>query len=801
MSPRPEADGGTAAASASPQPQSSTPPGSKSPSPPDQPPPPPDPATDAHFCADEHTQTTSPPLSSPRTEQQLLDELDDDIFSIPPAAAMRLLGSGIEALVQSTGDIPPSPAPERPEAPRMRGMEAEKQDIVRSHSARTLVRLRLEAEAKAQRAAEARENSRAAAQQEGRCIDGVMLRDAPPGTSSGGEGGAHPPPSTPEPYTVVGDNAQPVNVQHSVITRKFYSKKPPPIGIADYLARLHRFCPASTGVYLATSLYLHRLAVDERAIAVTRRNAHRLLLAGLRVANKALEDRCYSHRRFAQVGGVTASELARLEISFCFLASFELVVNQDEMRSHWNVMRKPPDPRMSPSGSGFLLGGGYIEDGSQTAAAEVDDGGGGGLEMNLSRRPKAASGDSERRYFYYLTGCELPDCYFTYDIATSRSTLYIPPVDPESVIWSGLPMSASEALQKYDVDEVRYTHEVNAALTSLAEAASSSTVYAIPNQVSDSITFLGFGAKNFDVLKPAIERARVVKTDYEVALIAKANEISSAAHLAVLKRVRHVSNERELYATFLAECISRGAPHMAYHSIVAAGRAAATLHYVKNDEPTAGKLNLLLDAACELNCYASDITRTFPISGSFTPESRAIYDTVLRMQLETLAMLKEGVRWDDVHVHAHRVAIEGLLAAGIFKKGFSVDEILESRTSVAFFPHGLGHYLGMDTHDTGGNANYQDKDSMFRYLRVRGTLPAGSVITVEPGIYFCNFIIEPYLKDEKHSKYIDAAVLDKYWDVGGVRIEDNVVITKDGYDNLTTAVKDAQEMEKIISSS
>ncbi|KAI6357059.1 hypothetical protein MCOR25_007757 [Pyricularia grisea] len=396
MSPRPEADGMTAATSTSPPAQHSTPPRSKSPSPPDQPPPPPDPATDIHFSTVEHTQTSSPPLSSPRTEQQLLDELDDDIFSIPPAAAMRLLGSSIEALVQSTGDIPPSPAPERPEAPRMRGMEAEKQDIVRSHSARTLVRLRLEAEAKAQRAAEARENSRAATQQEGRGIDGVMLRDAQPGTSSGGGdgGGAHPPPSTPEPYTVVGDNAQPVNVQHSVITRKFYSKKPPPIGIADYLARLHRFCPASTGVYLATSLYLHRLAVDERAIAVTRRNAHRLLLAGLRVANKALEDRCYSHRRFAQVGGVTASELARLEISFCFLASFELVVGQDQMRRHWNVMRKPPDPRMSPSGSGLLLGGGYIEDGSQTTAADADEGRG-GLEMNLSRRPKASSGDSE----------------------------------------------------------------------------------------------------------------------------------------------------------------------------------------------------------------------------------------------------------------------------------------------------------------------------------------------------------------------------------------------------------------------
>lgn len=126
-------------------------------------------------------------------------------------------------------------------------------------------------------------------------------------------------------------------------------------------------------------------------------------------------------------------------------------------------------------------------------------------------------------------------------------------------------------------------------------------------------------------------------------------------------------------------------------------------------------------------------TRTFPISGKFSPESRAIYDIVLNMQLESIAMLKEGVLWDDVHTHAHRVAIEGLLSLGILKGG-TVDEILKARTSVAFFPHGLGHYLGMDTHDTGGNPNYKDPDPMFKYLRIRGKLPAGSVVTVEPGV-------------------------------------------------------------------
>ena len=102
------------------------------------------------------------------------------------------------------------------------------------------------------------------------------------------------------------------------------------------------------------------------------------------------------------------------------------------------------------------------------------------------------------------------------------------------------------------------------------------------------------------------------------------------------------------------------------------------------------------------------------------------------MQLDCIDMLKDGVSWDDVHLTAHKIAIDGLLALGILQG--NKDEILKARTSVAFFPHGLGHYLGMDTHDTGGHPNYEDKDTMFRYLRVRRNLPAGSIITVEPGV-------------------------------------------------------------------
>ena len=263
-----------------------------------------------------------------------------------------------------------------------------------------------------------------------------------------------------------------------------------------------------------------------------------------------------------------------------------------------------------------------------------------------------------------------------------------------------------------------------------------------------------------------------------------------------MKAARHATNERELEALFLKTCMERGCREQAYHSIVASGTAAATLHYVKNSAPLEGKLNILLDAGAEADCYASDITRTFPINGKFSPESREIYDIVLRMQLECIDKLKAGILWDDVHAHAHRVAIDGLLKLGILKG--DAEEMFQKRTSVAFFPHGLGHYLGMDTHDTGGNANYSDTDSMFRYLRVRGMVPAGCVITVEPGIYFCRYIIEPYLKDEEQSKFIDESVLNKYWDVGGVRIEDNILVLANGHRNLTTVPKTVDEMEKVI---
>ena len=178
-------------------------------------------------------------------------------------------------------------------------------------------------------------------------IDGVKFKNGPPLASK------RAPPKAPREVMSVTKTAkvastiivapsgpQPANSQHGAITRKFYSKLEPPITITQYLARLHQFCPMSTAVYLATSLYIHRLAIEQRALPVTRRNVHRLVLAGLRVASKALEDLAYPHAKMAKVGGVSESELARLEISFCFLAGFELVIGHEGLTRHWESVRE-----------------------------------------------------------------------------------------------------------------------------------------------------------------------------------------------------------------------------------------------------------------------------------------------------------------------------------------------------------------------------------------------------------------------------------------------------------------------------
>lgn len=387
----------------------------------------------------------------------------------------------------------------------------------------------------------------------------------------------------------------------------------------------------------------------------------------------------------------------------------------------------------------------------------------------------------QNRYFNYFTGAhDQKDCSVVYYTSEDKLVLYLPAVDEEGIMWSGLPLSIDDAKALYDVDDVKFITEL--CLRNETHAIEADTDFET--------------LKVDNRLKDAIDEARAVKDEYEIKLIKRANEISDKCHLAVMSALPIETNERHLHAEFAYHAIRQGSKNEAYDPICCSGTNAGTLHYVKNDEEMKNRLLVLLDAGAEHECYASDITRCFPISGKWSKESREIYDIVKEMQTETMIRIKPGVQWSELHLLAHKILIEGFLRLGIFKSGSSPTKIFQSGISAAFFPHGLGHMIGMDTHDTAGHATSQDPDPKLRYLRIGRALEEGFVVTVEPGCYFNDFLIENIGEEGKH--FVDFDVLEKYKSVGGVRIEDDVLVNRSGFENLTGITSDADEIEKIV---
>ncbi|KAI9859420.1 MAG: hypothetical protein M1824_003761 [Vezdaea acicularis] len=242
-----------------------------------------------------------------------------DIFSIPAIIALKLMCRSIDHLAQMTGDVPPTPPVSSPANPTITIVQVEPPSP----------RKRGDSEGR-------RSTPTGSPIHED---DGRPFVKTPIGSPESGSA---------EPLLVIGADIEPMAVQQGAITRKFYSKRPPPISLEEYLSRLHKYCPMSTAVYLATSLYIHKAALIDRVIPVTRRNVHRLLLGGLRIGMKALEDLNYPASRFAKVGGVTERELARLEISFCFLTSFELRVTEDMLSAQAITLRDTAALRSRP---------------------------------------------------------------------------------------------------------------------------------------------------------------------------------------------------------------------------------------------------------------------------------------------------------------------------------------------------------------------------------------------------------------------------------------------------------------------
>ena len=336
---------------------------------------------------------------------------------------------------------------------------------------------------------------------------------------------------------------------------------------------------------------------------------------------------------------------------------------------------------------------------------------------------------------------------------------------------------------------------------------------------------MDFPKLDTEVLLPAMDRCRAIKDHYEVACIRKANDISAKAHRSVLRNVRHLKNEAQIQGIFEYTLTAHQALP-AYATIAGSGINAGILHYSANNEPLHDRQLVCLDAGAAYNLYASDVTRTFPISGNFSTEAREIYALVELMQMTCIKALRPGVKMWDLHQRCHQLLTEGFLKLGIFH-GATAEEIEKAGTSRGFLPHGLGHHLGLETHDIiqqpilrylpngapircGLPASPpRTVEELATYKRIFETilepsgpthppLEAGMVVTIEPGVYFNRYELQrAYLHSEPHRRYIDTGVLARYWAVGGVRIEDDLLITQNGFENLTTAPKGDDALELI----
>lgn len=399
----------------------------------------------------------------------------------------------------------------------------------------------------------------------------------------------------------------------------------------------------------------------------------------------------------------------------------------------------------------------------------------------------------QNRYFHYFTGIDqISGAFVLYNTDTDKLTLFLPDIDQDDIMWSGMPLSPEDALDKYDVDEVLYAKDIYSSLTDL-KSDNFDILTTDTDEYKDEPYSKLVISKNPTFLE-ALDEARMIKDDYEIALMKHAAKITDNCHLAVMSALPIESNETHLHAEFVYHSIRQGSKFQSYDPICCSGPSCGTLHYVKNDDPMDGKTSVLIDAGAEWQCYASDVTRCFPITGKFSEEHLNIYNAVRDMQSEVMKEIKPGALWDDLHFLSHRVLIKHFIKLGLFEG--AAEDIFNSGVSVWFFPHGLGHLLGMDTHDVGGKPNYEDPNPMLRYLRLRRKLQKGMVVTNEPGIYFSPYLIENITPEQK--QYVNMKVVEKYMYVGGVRIEDDILLTENGHENLTGITSDPFEIEKIV---
>src|SRR5437763_2468180 len=375
-------------------------------------------------------------------------------------------------------------------------------------------------------------------------------------------------------------------------------------------------------------------------------------------------------------------------------------------------------------------------------------------------------------YFYYLSGFPEPEAVVALVAGSDgdRHVLFCRDKNEEREIWDGFRYGPDAAKEIFGFDEAHSIAELKSRLPDIAaDRPALFTPLGLFNDWDRQITELlnevrarirtGVAVPDEVVdVRAALDTMRLVKDSHELALMRRAAAISAAAHRRAMANARPGWFEYQVEAELLHEFLREGAQALAYSPIVGSGPNACVLHYRDNNrQMTDGDL-LLIDAGCEYKSYAADITRTFPVNGQFTGPQKEIYELVLASQLACIDAVKPGAEFHAYHKVAERVLAQGFIDLGLCSG--TLDGVLESGTYKQFYMHRAGHWLGMDVHDAG---LYQIKGESQK-------LVPGMVLTVEPGAY-----IRP--ADN---------VQERYWNIG-VRIEDDVLVTATGAENLTVA--------------
>ena len=425
----------------------------------------------------------------------------------------------------------------------------------------------------------------------------------------------------------------------------------------------------------------------------------------------------------------------------------------------------------------------------------------------------------QESYFHYLFGVREPDVCGCVELATGRATLFIPKLPEEYATIMGRIKSCEEVREEYGVDDVRYVEDVEAYLLEVVgrgvakangilllsglntDSGKTSAAPTLPKSVQS------YADPTSDLLHNILAECRVIKSPHELQLMRHVTELTSLAHAYTMARTEPGMAEFQSESLFRHYAYySFGARHLGYTAICGCGPSGAVLHYGHAGAPNDRLLQdgdmCLFDMGAEYCCYGSDVTCSFPANGKFTEKQRGVYQGVLNAQVAVYDMLRPGVGYVDCHRAAEKEILRALVDLSLVVPGDkSLEELVEMRLGAVFMPHGLGHLIGIDTHDVGGylpGCPERIIEPGLKSLRMARKMLEGMTLTVEPGCYFIDHLLDGATADSSDFRhYINADVLKEFRGFGGVRLEDVVVITADGCDTYTLCPRTVEEVEHV----